>query len=105
MIGMYGRCAFPRKCLNAGQSCVTEPVIRGSCVMKAIAVAMAIGFIAFLASPWVVQAQSTSATISGTVTDETGAVVQGAHILLTNEATSTEQTTMSGSAGNFTIIN
>jgi outer membrane receptor protein involved in Fe transport len=105
MIGMYGRCAFPRKCLNAGQSCVTEPVIRGSCVMKAIAVAMAIGLIAFLASPWVVQAQSTSATISGTVTDETGAVVQGAHILLTNEATSTEQTTMSGSAGNFTIIN
>ena len=91
---------FLRRCFGAGQSRVTRfasPLLR-------IRLVAAMAMLAFTA-PLTVLAQSTSATISGTITDESGAVIQGAQILLRNQATSTEQSTVSGDAGNFTIIN
>lgn len=50
-------------------------------------------------------AQSSSATISGTVTDSSGAVIPDAAVLLINTDTGTQQQTKSGSAGNYSIIN
>ncbi len=105
MLGMCSSHRFPRQHVGAVQSRVTASVLPRFGIVKALAVALRVGMIAVLALPLAMQAQSTSATISGTVTDESGAVIQGARIVLTNEATSTEQATISGSAGNFTIIN
>jgi hypothetical protein len=51
------------------------------------------------------RAQSSSAAISGTVTDPSGAVIPEAVVSLTNVDTGTQQQTRSGSAGIYSIIN
>lgn len=51
--------------------------------------------------PTVVKAQT--ATLSGTVTDSTGAVVTGATVTATNTATSIDRTTQSTDTGAYTI--
>jgi hypothetical protein len=48
-------------------------------------------------------AQSDRGTITGTVTDPTGAMVPGASVVLTNIGTQTKVTTATTSTGNFTI--
>lgn len=48
-------------------------------------------------------AQQTTATINGTVTDASGAVLAGAEITVTSAATANARTTVSGSAGDYTI--
>ena len=55
-----------------------------------------------LAASSLVLAQST-ATLQGTVTDETGAVIPGAKITVTNEATSVARTTLTDSSGNYLV--
>ena len=47
------------------------------------------------------RAQTTSGTITGNVTDTTGAVVSGAAVQLTNQETNVSQTTKASSDGNF----
>ncbi len=74
-------------------------------LQRALVAAIGMALMTALLSPLGLHAQSSSATISGTVTDETGAVIQDAKILLVNEATNAGQTTISGAAGNFRIIN
>jgi hypothetical protein len=49
------------------------------------------------------RAQLTTGSLSGTVTDSTGAVVPAATVVLLNEATRDERTTKSNSAGHFTF--
>jgi stage V sporulation protein SpoVS len=46
-------------------------------------------------------AQGTTGRISGTVTDQNGAVVQGATVKAVNQATNAEQTTTTGEDGEF----
>lgn len=48
-----------------------------------------------------VSAQNITAALTGTVMDQGGAVVPGAQIVLTNQATSSKQTTTSNAAGIF----
>lgn len=48
-------------------------------------------------------AQVRSATITGTVTDPSGAIVPGATVVVTNQATKVGTTTTSTSAGQFTV--
>lgn len=55
-------------------------------------------FSAFVASG---SAQSTTATLSGTVTDEKGAVVAGATITITNPATNFQKNTTTDASGKF----
>ena len=50
-------------------------------------------------------AQSTYGSISGTVTDASGAAVTGANITLTNASTSEKRTEISGDDGHFTFVN
>src|SRR5690349_13642622 len=45
----------------------------------------------------------TSAAVQGQVTDQSGAVIPGATITVTNTATSVSQTTKSDSAGNYRV--
>ncbi len=66
-----------------------------------IASAMALAILATASA----LAQSTYATLVGTVTDSSGAVVPGATITVTNEATGLERTVKSDSAGDFRVIN
>jgi hypothetical protein len=49
--------------------------------------------------------QQSSATINGTVRDQTGAVVEGASIALTNLATSVSRNSVSNAAGDYAFIN
>jgi hypothetical protein len=51
------------------------------------------------------QAQIQTATLSGVVTDKSGAVVPNAHVQLTNLATGGQRNATSGSAGVYTITN
>ncbi len=46
-------------------------------------------------------AQSATATLSGTVTDEKGAVVSGATVTITNPATNFQKTTTTDESGKF----
>ena len=50
-------------------------------------------------------AQSTYGSISGTVTDPSGAAVSGANVTLTNVSTSEKRTATSGDDGHFTFVN
>src|SRR5262249_20771830 len=54
-----------------------------------------------LLSPVVSQAQVDTGSITGVVTDPSGAVVSGAQVKLTNEGTGAELTTTAGSDGNY----
>lgn len=57
----------------------------------------------FCLSVAIVQAQSTSATLSGTVTDENGAVVPGANVTVTNPATGLQRQATTSGEGAFNI--
>jgi len=50
-------------------------------------------------------AQSTYGSISGTITDSSGAAVPGANVTLTNLSTSEKRTQASGDEGHFTFVN
>ena len=63
-----------------------------------ICVAMLVGFV-----PHLLCAQLTSGGVAGTVKDSTGAVIKGAQITLTNEATQVSQKTVSTSTGTYTF--
>jgi hypothetical protein len=50
-------------------------------------------------------AQSTLATVSGTITDQSGGALPGATVTLTNSATGAERTAVTGGAGEFNLPN
>jgi hypothetical protein len=58
---------------------------------------------AFLSNASPLHAQVDTGSISGTVTDSTGAIVKGATVKLLNEGTSAELTTTAGDAGTYTF--
>src|SRR5690348_8743568 len=62
-------------------------------------------WIGLYASAPLVHAQSDNASISGTITDSSGAVVPAATVTITNEATGEIRTGTSNAAGFYTITN
>lgn len=56
-------------------------------------------------TPAALRAQSSAASLSGTVSDSTGAVVPGARVQLRNVDTNIEQSTATGSSGVFSMVN
>ena len=74
-----------------------DPIPRLSRFVLFLVLAMAVG-----AAPAFAQGGSTS-TISGTVTDSTGAVVPGADIVIKNVATNTTYNAVSGADGSFNV--
>ena len=65
------------------------------------------GFISLGAAlaPAITAAQSTLATVSGTITDQSGGALPGATVTLTNLATGAERTAVTGGAGEFNLPN
>ncbi len=57
----------------------------------------------FFAGPAVVQAQTGAASITGLVTDQSGAAAPGVTVTATNQATNVAYTAVSNAAGNYTI--
>src|SRR6266536_2405113 len=57
----------------------------------------------FGASPFAVHGQSASATLSGTIVDERGAVIPGAQVTVTNPATTLERQVVTNESGFFTV--
>lgn len=51
----------------------------------------------------ITRAQSSTATLNGTITDENGAVISGAQVTVTNSATGQARSTVSNSAGFYTF--
>ena len=74
-----------------------DPIPRLSRIFLFLVLAMAVG-----AAPAFAQGGSTS-TISGTVTDTSGAVVPGADIVVKNVATNTTYNAVSGADGSFNV--
>jgi len=58
-----------------------------------------------IASPAVANAQSTLATLTGTITDASGGALPGATVTLTSVATGTERTVNSEASGDFKVPN
>ena len=58
-----------------------------------------------IANTSIISAQSTFATVTGTVTDPTGAVIPGATIVITNKRTQVARTVVSDPEGNYLIAN
>ncbi|MBK7601191.1 MAG: carboxypeptidase regulatory-like domain-containing protein [Acidobacteria bacterium] len=58
-----------------------------------------------IANNSIISAQSTFATVTGTVTDPTGAVIPGATIVITNKRTQVARTVVSDPEGNYLIAN
>jgi hypothetical protein len=61
-----------------------------------------LGMLLILA-PGLARAQTGTASITGFVTDETGATLPGVTVTATNQATNVEQTTVTNDAGSYTI--
>lgn len=74
-------------------------LVTGLCIRVAFLCLCATLFLAF--GPVQLQAQITGGGVAGTVKDSTGAVIRGANITLTNEATQVTQTTLSTSTGAY----
>src|SRR5438034_3632637 len=68
--------------------------------MKRIAICT---FVVWLASILMVTAQGTTAQISGTVKDQTGAVLPGVEITVTQTATGAKRTAVSNETGNYVL--
>src|SRR5271166_6411032 len=70
------------------------------------AIVLALFLFTLLFSPVAVFAQGgNAATIHGTVTDPSGAVIPGATVHLTNNVSGLDRTTTTGSSGNFEFPN
>jgi hypothetical protein len=60
--------------------------------------------VALLLLPLVLCAQTNRGSVTGTVTDSTGAVVAGAQVVLTNTETGAKSDTVSTGTGNYTVL-
>jgi hypothetical protein len=83
----------------------TSKAIRAGKTVRAGALQLlaAIGIALFAAAPAL--AQSTFGSIIGTVTDNSGAIIPGATVVVLNEATGTERTATSDSTGSYRLVN
>jgi len=69
---------------------------------KFIALALQLGIVALVFSGWT-RAQTTSGLITGTITDSSGAVMPGAQVQLTNQATGVQRNAVTDSSGYYSV--
>src|SRR6201996_5634756 len=69
---------------------------------KVIALALQLGIVALVFSGWT-RAQTTSGLITGTITDSSGAVMPGAQVQLTNQATGVQRNAVTDSSGYYSV--
>src|ERR1700680_4769159 len=82
---------------------VTKMKDRGSSEKKCVILGGCLVFALYFFVSVPVHAQVTGATLSGTVTDASGAVIAGAQVSAKNTATDIAKDTMTDSAGLYTI--
>lgn len=70
---------------------------------KIVSLALAAGML-LSAAPWAT-AQVANSTISGTVTDPSGAIIPGAKVTVTNQGTNTMRVVQSNTSGYYTVSN
>src|SRR5437899_3630470 len=73
--------------------------------MNRIGVCVLAGFLALILTSGAAWAQATTAQISGTVKDQSGAVLPGVEITATQTATGVTRTTVSNETGNYVLSN
>ena len=73
------------------------------CARLLLALVLGTALAAISSTPAAAQGGGSSSTLSGTVTDASGAVIPGAAVSVKNNATSTEFTAISNESGNFTV--
>ena len=78
-----------------------EMVMKPRAVCRVLSACLITIAFSLLFSAQTLLAQDDTGSISGIVTDSTGAVIKGATVRLTNEATSAEITTTTGADGNY----
>ena len=71
---------------------------------RTFSILLSLGFVIFLLHTSSLSAQLSSAAINGTVTDTTGAVIDGAQVTLINTSTGTRRTTATNSSGTYTFV-
>ncbi|HKO13075.1 MAG TPA: TonB-dependent receptor [Acidobacteriaceae bacterium] len=76
-----------------------------TCLRVAFLFFFFVGYAVVLSIPAEAQGGATSGTITGTVTDPTGAVLPGATVTIENPVSQYERTTKTDSGGNFQITN
>ena len=69
---------------------------------KVIALAFQLGIVALAFSSWA-YAQTTSGLITGTITDSTGAVMPGAQVQLTSQATGVQRNAVTDGSGYYSV--
>ena len=69
---------------------------------KFIAFALQFGIVALVFAGWAC-AQTTSGLITGTITDSTGAVIPGAQVLLTSQATGVQRSSVTDANGYYSV--
>src|SRR5262245_31353054 len=72
-------------------------------VMKRITVYVLVGLIAFALSTAAAWAQATTAQITGSVKDQSGALLPGAEITVTQTATGAKRTAVTNETGNYVL--
>jgi len=73
--------------------------------MKRLVTGFVALFLLFTAATWVATAQRTAASISGTVTDPSGAAIPGAHITATEISTGIQTQAQSNGEGFYVLSN
>jgi outer membrane receptor protein involved in Fe transport len=76
---------------------------RRSCLRSAVVLCGALFLSLIQGSHFIARAQTTTATLSGTVTDNKGAVVPGVSIIISSAATGLKRQTVTNSEGVFTV--
>ncbi|MGB8654643.1 MAG: carboxypeptidase-like regulatory domain-containing protein, partial [Candidatus Acidiferrales bacterium] len=74
-------------------------------LLAACAVAFCLALACFLVFSAPAFAQSTFGTVTGTITDSSGAAIPGTQVTLTNTATATKVMQITGSDGLYTFVN
>ena len=87
-----------------GDFVVSEKALNGSPRRVLSAVCLSALFVTLLSFSPEAAAQQASANINGTVTDSTGAVVEGAEIALANVQTGVVRTSVSNTSGNYGFV-
>jgi hypothetical protein len=74
-----------------------------ACLMRATLLAGLLGSTAAVLAPNTMYAQSDNSSITGTISDQSGAVVKGARVTVINETTGLEHTTSSNASGFYNV--
>ncbi|GGA64403.1 hypothetical protein GCM10011507_15020 [Edaphobacter acidisoli] len=90
---------------SASQACERKENHLASNHLRSVAALVAMLFLFFSAQVFAAQTAGNAGTLSGTVTDPTGAILPGASVTIRNVVSGYDQTTVSDSSGHYQFTN